>query len=446
MPSTAPVPVSPALLSDVVEESFDEAAFLWGRWESALSAHDRNLDGTSFWVEERLLGALEGVRVAGDAAIDVLLVPALSGRTPSGASAAAYTLGAIGSEWAYHALSSSLRALPIDRVAAIRRGIELVDSPSLMRALSRHMRDPPPHVTAAMIEAAAFRGDDIGPAIAEVLASSDTSLQRAAMAAARFAPPEVRDRCAEYGLRYADVQARNAATELGLIGGHRGAWDACLHFALQPGCDALLNLLALLGRSVEHATLVRALDDRKLQKSALSALAFAGTMIAADACFECIRQGVHSKLATDSFCSITGLDLEKERLVASDESPEREEPVPFDEEDLDADLVPTQESALPTPDVDGVARWWTSHRPHFHPNRRYVAGRHVTLPVLHDRLERGPMRGRDGFAIELAVRSAGHCRISTRAFTGRQRQELVASANWVTARRASPLGPWFSPV
>ena len=79
IPVQSAEPLQP--LWDIVEESFEEAEFLWGRWECALDAHDRDLDGVSSWVEERLLGALEGVRVAGDAAIESIRSPMTSRRS-----------------------------------------------------------------------------------------------------------------------------------------------------------------------------------------------------------------------------------------------------------------------------------------------------------------------------------------------------------------------------
>src|SRR5688572_5122882 len=56
---------------DLVDESLDEAAFLWRRWEGELTSLTRNLDEIYSWTEDRLHGALDGVRVAGARAVDV---------------------------------------------------------------------------------------------------------------------------------------------------------------------------------------------------------------------------------------------------------------------------------------------------------------------------------------------------------------------------------------
>src|SRR5688572_11194559 len=58
-------------LQDLVDESLDEATFLLRRWESELTSLTRNLDEVYSWTEDRLHGALDGVRVAGARAVEV---------------------------------------------------------------------------------------------------------------------------------------------------------------------------------------------------------------------------------------------------------------------------------------------------------------------------------------------------------------------------------------
>src|SRR6185503_8422596 len=68
--STPPQTVA-APFQDLVEESFDEAAFLWRRWENELVSLTRNLDEVWSWTEDRLHGALDGVRVGGASTLDL---------------------------------------------------------------------------------------------------------------------------------------------------------------------------------------------------------------------------------------------------------------------------------------------------------------------------------------------------------------------------------------
>jgi len=445
IPVQSAEPLQP--LWDIVEESFEEAEFLWGRWERALDAHDRDLDGVSSWVEERLLGALEGVRVAGDAAIESILGPALADDEPSIVATAAHVLATMRTPRALDTLITALQSAAPEKLDVLRRGIELVETPELLSCVAKKIATPTLSLQAGFLRTAAFRRHNIAPTVFELASNADPHVQRAAALAARYADPQVRAQCAEYGLCYTDLPARNAAIETGLLAGLSSSWNACLHSASGAGSESLLVLIALLGRPADQEVLFRALAAEPTQKSALWALGFAGTAVAAETCLECLAQDKHVKVAADSFCSITGLDLEKERLVAAEATPDKEEPVPFEEENLDADLVPSPEEALPAPDVDGVKRWWAAARARFARQQRYVDGRPVNLALLQEKLESGAMRRRHGFALELAIRSAGRYQVETRAFMGEQRRHLAAFSSVMADGAArSPLLHYFSPA
>jgi len=438
---------SPELLWDIVEESFDEAEFLWRRWESALKAHDRDLDGVSYWVEERLLGALAGITAAGDAAIESVLLPALQGDELLFVAVAAHVLGSMRTPAAVEALGSAMLGAAPEKLGALRRGIELVEMPALLHSLDTYLTSPSPGLRAVLLEAGAFQRRDAPPTIVEYCSSQDPHLQRAAALAARYAPPDVRNQIAEYGLTFGDAAARNVAIETGLLAGSSSAWAACPKYAAREGGEPLLDVIALVGRSTDHDVIFRALAEDATQKGALFALGYAGTGLAAETCLECLQQGKHVSLAAESLCAITGLDLEREGLVVREAAAEMEEPIPLEEEDLDADLVPSPEAQLPLPDVDGVKRWWSAQRARFARQQRYVNGRPVSLAVLQETLEHGVMRRRDGYALELAIRTGGRYQVQTRAFTQVQRRHMAVFAA-VTAGGAarSPLASYFSPV
>src|SRR5258706_7700978 len=64
--------------ADLVDESLDEAAFLWRCWERELTSLTRNLDEVWSWTEDRLHGALDGVRVGAADGVDLLAQGLLS--------------------------------------------------------------------------------------------------------------------------------------------------------------------------------------------------------------------------------------------------------------------------------------------------------------------------------------------------------------------------------
>ena len=77
------------VLWDVVEEHLEEAGFQWERWERALVSPLLSARQVADGVEGRLAAHLEGLAVAGSAAADRLLVPALHEGEPGEAAAAA---------------------------------------------------------------------------------------------------------------------------------------------------------------------------------------------------------------------------------------------------------------------------------------------------------------------------------------------------------------------
>src|ERR1700690_3645855 len=121
----------PEPLWDLVEESLDEAQFLWRRFEATLATHARDLAGLSSWVKERLLGTIDGLRAGGDAAIEPPLVPALDAEDPFRAIAAAYTLAIAGDTRGTEALLAAVRAAEGPKLAGFRRAIELSRSEAL---------------------------------------------------------------------------------------------------------------------------------------------------------------------------------------------------------------------------------------------------------------------------------------------------------------------------
>jgi uncharacterized protein (TIGR02270 family) len=138
-------------------------------------------------------------------------------------------------------------------------------------------------------------------------------------------------------------------------------------------------------------------------------------------------RGGAARRAARGGSAITGLDLASAGLTEPRPAPrEEDEPPLFEDEDLDAALVPRAEERLPAPDAPGLIRWWNQNRGRFDPDVRYLGGRPTTLRLLVDALADGPMRRRRPVALELAVRTRGQLQIETRAFIAEQRRRLTS--------------------
>ena len=224
----------------------------------------------------------------------------------------------------------------------------------------------------------------------------------------------------------ADLRAREVAVESGLILGLPEAWRVGRALALADvsGSAALLPALAMLGTaggSRRRAADALAVPSR--QREAIWALGFGGRRSGADACVDLLAQQQHVGLAAEAFCAITGLDLAGAGLVAARAraDDDDDEPPLFEDDDLDAALVPRAEDRLPEPDVSGVIRWWNQNRARFDPGVRYLGGQPTSLQRLAARSPPGRCAGGAPIAFELAVRTHGRLQIETRAFIAEQR-------------------------
>lgn len=415
----------------IVEESLDEAEFLWTRWEGRLDSHELSLEEVDFWTERRLRGALDGVLVARDAALERLLEPALASDSPGRVAAAAYVLASLGSPRALSLLTRAVESFAGPSLDAVIRGAQRSDGERALAALSPLLRTGSPQAQAAVLELHVGRGLDAGAtALAQLLGSRDPRVLAAALRAARFCPGLPTEQLL-FALDATEPEVLVAAIETGLWRGSAEAWEVCLR-VLQPSAAVvahgpLLPLLAASGAARAHAQLIRLLDCESLQRDAAFALGCAGSVEAAEACLSLMHAGRAVRVAGEAFCFVTGLSLAAASLIAPE--PASEEAVSAeDDEDLDAELLPSLDDLLPLPDVAGVAAWWQQHKKGLVVGARYVRGRLCDVRALHDALVTAPMRRRHELARELALRSTGAHYVATRAMTRDQTRQLAHAA------------------
>ena len=446
MASGQPGARSPTPIWSLVEDSLDEAEFLWRRWEQALSSHAHDLEGVSFWIEERLSGSLEGVRVGAEPAFERLLLPALDADDSFRATAAAHVLATETAPRAFQLLVHGMKSTAPERLAIFRRAVELSHSDLLLARLERELAGVSPALGAALMDARTFQGREPTMAVAEALSSGELALQVAAVRALRCGAPQFALNAVVSACRSPDAGVVEAAVESGLMLGVADAWSMCRHLAAAraPAPRARL-LLGLLGTERDQTSLYDALTLEDSRHEAMFALGFAGTFVAAEAAVQFMREPTLAQLAAEAFCAITGLDLEAQKLLAPEAEGAPEEPIPFEQEDLDANLVPTPDELLPHPDVEGVLRWWRANAGRFSSKERYLRGRPLDLTRLHGALVAEPMRRRHAIALELGVRTHGRLQLQTRTFSGEQKRQLLSFTEMAGGSGPrSPLVPSFS--
>jgi uncharacterized protein (TIGR02270 family) len=434
----------PTVFWDIVEESLDEAEFLWGRWESALVAADQRLADVSTWTEERLLGSIEGLVVAGEAGIARVLAPALASDEIHRVTAAAHALIAGSFPASVEVFASAFRAASPETRTAMRRGLELAAADRGTDTILAHLfTGASDELKVAVLDAASF-ADQFWPRDLEACLRSELAgLQRAAARQLACAPSTVQARWIDHALTRLGPSGRAAAVETAMRVGHPAALDACRELAAEPTAPGdptsptaptaptaptsfggdMLMLLATMGTAADHQLVIEALGQADRRRAALWSLGFAGRRAGAAACIDLLAQGVEPRLGAETFAAITGVDLAAEGLVVP-AAPASDGPAEPDDDDGD---VPREEAedAPPEPHIPGLISWWARHQTRFDDRSRYVAGQPMTFGLLQERLEQGPMRRRGPIAMELSIRTGGRYRVRTSDFTRRQRRQMA---------------------
>jgi uncharacterized protein (TIGR02270 family) len=430
----APTPDSTRAFDNLVDESLDESAFLWRRWERELVSLTRNLDEVWSWTEDRLHGALDGVRAAGPRLVDVGS-SALASDDTTTVSVGAALLGSSADPAAVEAVVSALRTADGQKLDAIGRGLELLGASPVLRAAAAMLVEARTPACAAMLcRLKAFRRVAPGNEIVSAFESGDVSAQVAAVRAAQHLPPNAAEGWIVRGLDSEDAVVRRAAVEAGVRRGMARAWRMVGAYAAAPDESAgpYLNLLALLGTADDHDLIYAALRVPPLQRHAVHALGHVGTVRAADVCLAGMAHEAIARACGEAYCWITGAELERDRLAKEESLPD----VPaFEDDDLDANLVPPPETLWPLPDVDAVRRHWEARRRTMDAAARHVRGVVASDEGLAAAIETGPMLRRSDLVLDLGARTKGRYDVETRAFASRQRQMMSAGRAALTSGR-----------
>ena len=414
-------------LPDLIDESLDEATFLWQRWEAELTSPHRNLDEIWEWTEDRLVGALDGVRVAPEPSLESLLAGAMASEDSFRQTAISSALATAPARNARHILANAVRDATGAQLAACMRGIEVANLDGSFAPVSKVLAGSGPELSAALCRLKAFRRASLGPELATAFESRVVSLQVEVMRAIRHLPMEYVGSWVATGLKHEHAAVRAAAIESGISRRIPNAWAAALEYVRQPRAETsrLLPLVAMLGGVAEHKLILDSVTDASLQKAALWSLGHIGTRDAVDMCLLAMKNPKLARMGGESYCTITGANLERDKLTA----PEPEEPpMPaFEKDDLNANLVPRPEELWPLPDAQLVRKHWAEVSARFQPGQRYLRGQPHDGQSMLAAVVSGPMLRRPDHVFEMFVRSEGRFDVETRASAPVQRTMIASS-------------------
>jgi uncharacterized protein (TIGR02270 family) len=320
------------------------------------------------------------------------------------------------------------------------RALALAGGTDLQRWAGDQFRSAPSSgARAAVLDLHAARGLQ-PPPLMDALRSDDPTLVAAAARAARWAGPRTHLPALEYLLGHDDAAVREAALPTALSLGSARAWAACRRWAFdeEPGVPLAMTACAALGGRAEHARLGHRLACDARPEWVLFALAFSGDRRQVPPLIEWLRsdEPLHAKLALQAIAGITGLDVRDDAFAlpahgpaseaVRDETEARAALPPLDRDNLDADLVPWPEDALPMPNVMAVERFWSERAGRFDPGRRYLAGRAFGAAALVEQLEVAPLRRRHVLAFTLCACTGAGAWLDTRGWSAEQSAGLRA--------------------
>jgi uncharacterized protein (TIGR02270 family) len=441
----------PPVLWSVVQEHLDEAGFGLERFEALLNSPILTLENLAD-IEALLDAHVDGLVIGGKAVAERLLLPLLiegEAELPR-VTAAALTLLASGD---IAPVATALgHASPLVRKAVLRAG-ELGASSRLDAALSKMLASSAPGTRGVALQLAAARRLAI-PALAASLACSEEDEQVGALRAASPQNPQELTWVEHLMGASTAPRVREAAMLAGLEYGSHQAWSLCQANALRAEhCNPLaLALFAGLADPTQQALLYSLTQSETHKYAAFGCLGYTGSVglvpwLIQQAASEDDRT---AKLAGEAFFIITGAPQEgliveatnqpqtPSTLAAEDEETQESLP-PLEQDDLDADLAPSADDALPRPDARALEAWWQANGSRFDARFRYLAGAPLTFDAFRRALETFPLRQRHVLSALIAIRTAGATRIDTRGFTRAQRAQMaeLPSAQTPWARQYS---------
>lgn len=335
---------------DILEEHFEEAAFLFRLRELAFDSYARRLDSMAA-LEERLLAHLDGLAVADSAGWDVARA-GLGSKVDGESFVASFTAVVSPSEETLGALGDALASPKGAR--GHRRGLRLARGPRAGDALQLLAKHKEIGVRAAALDALVFRGDTREVAeLPDYLRSDIPQVLRAGLEIASRIRPRNAEREIARALSHDDPGVVSAAHRAALLSRLPEAHSAGTKLAAadDPRAPRALAWHALAAAPDARAVLAAAADKPQTSRTALLSIAHMGDAGSADRILRAIGEKGQSRAAGHALELLFGIDLVEEGLTLS---PEEVGSVQLD------DLDPDEEFAWPDPRK--VERWWASRQ------------------------------------------------------------------------------------
>jgi len=240
------------------------------------------------------------------------------------------------------------------------------------------------------------------------------------------------------------VTVREHAMSFGLKNRISRAWSVCEDLALDPAQPSFMasQLYAALGGSMHHARMVPLLRAPRARRSVLRAIGYAGDVDSIDTLLRELdaADAREVKVAVQSLALIVGFlpyaapyvapEPPRARCMASAADDAKRSLPPLEVDELDADLVPWPEEALPPPNVGAIAALCAARVRECRGTRRLLFGAPFDAARLATLLESCPLGWRHTLAVSAFLRSDSDTRVDTRALSRRQAMQMRTLGSW----------------
>ncbi len=409
------------VISDIVSQHAEEAAFLWLLRSNATRQPHYALKDLAK-LDGRVEAHLDGLRVAGEPGWE-LCKAALENEENGEVFAASVMAFETGSETRIQTvhdvvqrkpelsagLISALGWIPFDQVASQAQRLLAAESPiQRMVGLAAH----------------AVHRQDPGAALKDALSSADLVLKARALKAVgelgkiNLIPVIKAELTAE------DLTCRYWAAWSGTLLGEPAAIPVLQRLTesgysnREQACAMALRRMSI---DQAQAWLKSLASSPKTLRLAVHAAGVIGDPANIPWLIQQMADPNMARVAGESFTSITGIDLAYDDLDT--DKPEGFEAGPTENpEDENVDMDPDED--LPWPNTQLIEKWWFTHRLEFTNGTRHLLGKPMSIDWLQQVLRIGKQRQRRAAALELAIRQPGTPLFNTSAPGFRQQQLL----------------------
>lgn len=410
------------ILLDIIEEHLEEADFLWQQRTNALTDRAYNFGGLAE-LEERLLAHFDGLLLGGKEAWP-LLEPKLAAGEVGEVFAAAFVALESGDPARIGLVQKTFAEAEGPVSDGIRQALRHAFSSEIETMVRPHLNSGKEAVRAAAIDVISFRRM---PLERNRLQSWLNGKDPLVVAAAANAVGRLRIAELKYEVEAtleSDVaQVRLESIRAGLLLKNDKALNRCRKAVQERSEEAeeAILLLGLAGHPEDGPLLVHVLGEATLARNAVTSLGLLGRAAGMEALIQYTADPKLARRAGEAIYTLTGIDLEKEKLTA----PKADDAKAKTEADQD-EFEDDPDEGFPIPDPVKLEGWWRKNISRFDKKGRYRKGRPYSPQVLIEILRTATLPERHHAAMELALIDPSRPLLETDAFTPRQRKEMAA--------------------